>query len=154
MSLTSVRSYSHLFFYDLGKQLGGKIWIYVAWFAFQLWSLNFTFVLLHWWGPISNGTAVHNNTHTDLYIFTIHRSIYFLNLLNDKLWLLYSRIQLTFMTQLFLWIWGMVLTRGPLVSRGGYHAWLCPLKMDPKLGFWVDSKSHPKWGFWQIFPTL
>ena len=26
--------------------------------------------------------------------------------------------------------------------------------MDPKLGFWVDSKSHSKEGFWQIFHTL
>ena len=26
--------------------------------------------------------------------------------------------------------------------------------MDPKLGLWVDSKSHPKQGFWQIFHTL
>ena len=27
-------------------------------------------------------------------------------------------------------------------------------KMDPKLEFWVDSKSHHKQGFWQIFYTL
>ena len=27
-------------------------------------------------------------------------------------------------------------------------------KKDPEVGFWVDSKSHPKQGFWQIFHTL
>ena len=43
---------------------------------------------------------------------------------------------------------------GALVFRGGYHARVWPLKMDPKLGFWVDSKSRPKQGFWQIFHTL
>ena len=46
--------------------------------------------------------------------------------------------------------------RGELVFRDGYHAWVWPLKfkMDPKLGFWVDSKSHSKQGFWQIFNTI
>ena len=31
-----------------------------------------------------------------------------------------------------------------LVFICGYRARVWPLKMDPKLGFWVDSKSHPK----------
>ena len=35
---------------------------------------------------------------------------------------------------------------GALVFTGGYHARVWPLKMDLKLGFWVDLKSHPKQG--------
>ena len=42
---------------------------------------------------------------------------------------------------------------GRVVFRGGYYAWVWPLKMNPKLGFWIDSKSHPKQGFWQIVHT-
>ena len=43
---------------------------------------------------------------------------------------------------------------GETVFRGGYHAQVWPQIMDPKLGLWVNSKSHPKQGFWQIFHTL
>ena len=43
---------------------------------------------------------------------------------------------------------------GALVFKGGYHAQVWPLKIDPKLGIWVDSKSNPKQGFLQDFHTL
>ena len=45
---------------------------------------------------------------------------------------------------------------GEFVFRDGYHAWVWPLKfkIDPKLRFWVDSKSHSKQGFRQFFHTL
>ena len=34
-----------------------------------------------------------------------------------------------------------------LVFRVGYHAQVWSLKINPKLGFSVDSKSQPKEGF-------
>ena len=43
---------------------------------------------------------------------------------------------------------------GPLVFKGGYHVQVWPLKTDPKQGFYVDSKRHPKPGFWRFFLTL
>ena len=44
-----------------------------------------------------------------------------------------------------------ILIWGAHVFRGGYHAGLWPLKMYPKLGFWVDSKEPPQSRIWTNF---
>ena len=42
----------------------------------------------------------------------------------------------------------------PLVFKGGYHAQVWALQLDPKLAFWVISKSHPKQWLPQVSHTL
>ena len=56
--------------------------------------------------------------------------------------ILFPRIQNSFTSNYgnenLIFFWGGGET---LVFRGGYHAWVWPLKMDPKLRFWVNSKK-------------